>query len=136
MAKVTRSKIALAIADRIDTTKSVKELSREVAAYLMATRRTSELNSVMRDVMQLRSERGIVEVAAATAFPLTQAVHADIEQNIRTHFPAAKTVIVSENHDESVVGGVRLELANQQLDLTVRAKLNRFKQLTNSGDAK
>ena len=136
MAKISRLKIAAAIADRIDLAKSEKALSREIAAYLLSVRRTSELNSVLRDVMEIRAERGIVEVTAATAFPLTSAVRSDIEKNIRTHFPTAKTVIVSESRDASVVGGVRLELANQQLDLSVRAKLNRFKQLTNSGGIK
>jgi hypothetical protein len=29
-----------------------------------------------------------------------------------------------------VVGGVRIELANEQLDLTVQATLNKFKHLT------
>ncbi len=132
MAKVSRRKIAVAIAERIDLAKSEKALSSEIAGYLLSVRRTSELNSVLRDVMEIRAERGIVEVTAVTAFPLTDSLRTDIETNIRTHFPAASTVIVSESRDESVVGGVRLELANQQLDLSVRAKLNRFKQLTNA----
>jgi len=138
MAKISRLKIAAAIADKVDTKQPARQLSREVAAYLLATRRTGELDSVLRDVMEIRAERGVVEVTAVTAYPLTAAVRADIEKNIRTHFPTAKTIIVSETHDGTVVGGVRLELANQQLDLTVRAKLNRFKQLTmttNSGGA-
>ena len=132
MAKVSRHKIAAAIAERIDLGRDEQVLSREIAGYLLSVRRTSELNSVLRDVMEIRAERGIVEVTAVTAFPLTGSVRADIEANVRTHFPTAGTIIVSEAHDDDVVGGVRLELANQQLDLSVRAKLNRFKQLTNA----
>jgi F0F1-type ATP synthase delta subunit len=132
--KISRLKIAAVLADKIDLAKtSEADISREIAAYLLETRRTNELASVMRDLMQARADRGIVEVTAVTAHPLTAMVRADIEKTIRTRFPAAKTVIVSESHDDEVVGGVRLELANQQLDLSVRAKLNRFKQLTNSG---
>ncbi|MEO7364009.1 MAG: F0F1 ATP synthase subunit delta [Candidatus Saccharimonadales bacterium] len=128
--KISRQKIAAAVADQIDLAKSEKELSQEIAAYLLSVRRTSELDSLLRDVMQLRADKGIVEVVAASAFPLSATARADIETNIRTHFPATRTVIVSQAHDPNVVGGVRLELANQQLDLSVRAKLNRFKQLT------
>jgi F0F1-type ATP synthase delta subunit len=131
--KISRLKIAAAVADKLDLTKNEKQLSREIAAYLLSVRRTGELDSLLRDVMQIRADRGVVEVTAVTAFPLTTAVRADIEKNIRTHFPSAKTIIVSETHDDTVVGGVRLELANQQLDLSVRAKLNRFKQLTGTG---
>jgi len=130
MAKISRHRIAAAIADQIDLAKDEKTLSREIAAYLLSARRTGELDSVLRDIMQLRADRGIVEVVAATAHPLTSATRKDIEATVRTHFPSAKTVIVSEAHDPTVVGGVRLELANEQLDLSVRAKLNRFKQLT------
>jgi F0F1-type ATP synthase delta subunit len=128
--KISRLKIAAVLADKVDAGVGERQLSREIAAYLLNVRRTSELDSLLRDVMQIRADRGIVEVVAATAHPLTPTVIADIEKNIRTHFPTAKKVIVSEIHDDEVVGGVRLELANQQLDLSVRAKLNRFKQLT------
>ena len=134
--KISRLKIAAAVADRVDANVSAKDLSREIAAYLLSVRRTGELDSLLRDVMEVRAERGVVEVTAVTAFPITDEVRKDIEKNIRTHFPTAKSVIVSETHDDQVVGGVRLELANQQLDLSVRAKLNRFKQLTNSGGVK
>ena len=145
MAKISRLKIAAALADKVDMKAPAAQLSREIAAYLLDVRRTGELDSVMRDVMEIRAERGIVEVTAVTAYPLTASVRADIEKNIRTHIlsaagaPAASKVIISERLDPTVVGGVRLELANQQLDLSVRGKLNRFKQLTttnNSGGAK
>lgn len=138
--KVSRLKIASAVADKIDLAKtSQADLSREIAAYLLETRRTSELASLMRDLMQVRADRGIVEVTAVTAHPLGAAVRTDIVKKIQTHLltaagaPAASKLIISQQLDPSVVGGVRLELANQQLDLSVRAKLNRFKQLTNSG---
>jgi F0F1-type ATP synthase delta subunit len=133
MAKVSRLKIAAAVADRIAEGLSEQQLSREIAAYLLSTRRTGELDSVMRDVMELRADQGLVEVIAVSAHPITAAVRTDIEATMRTHFPTAKKVIVSEQLDTSVVGGVRLELANNQLDLSVRAKLSRFKQLTNTG---
>jgi F0F1-type ATP synthase delta subunit len=43
---------------------------------------------------------------------------------------------VTEVLDPEVLGGVRLSLANQQLDLSVEAKLNKFKQLTLTGSGK
>lgn len=135
--KISRLKIAAALADKLDKPGiSTKQLSREIAAYMLETRRTGELDSLLRDVMEVRASRGTVEVIAATAHAITPAVRIEIQKNIRTHFPAAKKVIVSEVHDDQVVGGVRLDLANQQLDLSVRAKLNRFKQLTTAGGSK
>ncbi len=128
--KTPRHQVAAALAKRSLGSVKESDFANEIAAYLLAERRTGELDSLLRDVMQYRADKGVVEVAALTAHPITATVRSDIEKQIRVLYPAAKTVIVTERRDASVVGGVRLELANQQLDLSVRAKLNRFKQLT------
>lgn len=125
----SRSRLAAVIAERCQQAGS-KELSHEIAAYLLAEGRTGELDSILRDVMQYRADHGIVEVAAVDAHPLSESVKRDITSLIKGLFPAAKQIIISEQIDSNVIGGVRLELANQQLDLSVRSKLNRFKQLT------
>jgi F0F1-type ATP synthase delta subunit len=74
-----------------------------------------------------------VEVIATSASPLTAATKADIDKQVKQLFPSAKQIIVTEERDPEVIGGVRLSLANQQLDLSIEAKLNKFKQLTLSG---
>lgn len=83
--------------------------------------------------MQYRADRGIVEITAVDARPLNDSVKSDIENLIKGLFPNSKQIIISEKIDTNVIGGVRLELANQQLDLSIRSKLNRFKQLTIAG---
>jgi F0F1-type ATP synthase delta subunit len=131
--KAPRNRISKAIADRTLKGGSDKKLAQEVAAYLLAERRTHELNSVLRDVQADWAEAGHVEVVASSAYPLTAAVKADINKQISKLFPNARTITVNEENDPEVIGGVRLSLANQQLDLSVEAKLNKFKQLTLSG---
>ncbi|MDL2342121.1 MAG: F0F1 ATP synthase subunit delta [Patescibacteria group bacterium] len=129
--KTPRHQVAAALATRSLGSINEPAFANEIAAYLLSEHRTAELNSLMRDVMQYRADHGIVEVTALSARPITAVVRTDIEKQVRALYPSAKTVIVTERHDANMVGGVRLELANQQLDLSVRAKLNRFKQLTN-----
>ena len=131
--KSPRSRLAAIIAERCQQSAGSKELSQEIAAYLLAEGRTGELDSILRDVMQYRADRGIVEVAAIDAHPLSDSVKTDITALIKGLYPTAKQIIISEQIDTSVIGGVRLELANQQLDLSIRSKLNRFKQLTAIG---
>lgn len=129
--KTPRRKIAAVLAERsLAANANGKNLGRMVAAYLLTTGRTGELGSLMRDVQALRAEHGVVEVAAVTAHELTAAVKAGIETHVRRLYPDARQIIISEIHDPEVVGGVRLEFPHQQLDLSVRGKLNRFKQLT------
>lgn len=110
--------------------------SREIAAYLLETGRTGELESLLRDIIQVRAEHGIVEVVAVSAHSLTAKLQADIKHEVRKQYPHAKQVVIAEQLDPSVVAGVRLELPSEQLDLSVRNKLNRFKQLTTAGDSR
>lgn len=126
----SRSRLAAIIAERSEQTVGAKTLSQEIAAYLLAEGRTGELDSILRDVMQYRADHGVVEVTAVDARPLSESVRSDITSLIKGLFPAAKQIIISEQIDASIIGGIRLELANQQLDLSIKSKLNRFKQLT------
>lgn len=132
--KTPRHKIADFLAERtfradVDT----KKLSREIAAFLLETGRTGELSSLSRDIMQKRTEKGVVEVTAVSAYPLSSQLKQEIKDKIRAFYPDAKKTVINEVTDPNMIGGVRLELANRQLDLTVRSRLNRFKQLTTSG---
>ena len=128
--KTPRTRLAGAIADRTLKDGASPKLAQEIAAYLLSEGRVSELNSILRDVQADWANAGYVEVLAASAHALSSEVKANITKQAKSLFPAAKQIVVTEVHDPSVVGGVRLNLANQQLDLSVEAKLNQFKQLT------
>jgi F0F1-type ATP synthase delta subunit len=131
MAKISRTRIATVIVDKLDAgSLSVAELSQEIAAYLLTEGRSGELDSLLRDIMQVRQDRGLLEVLAHTAYPIDNNTKAEIKARVTTLFPDIKQIIITEVHDSEVIAGVRLELANEQLDLSVRAKLNLFKQLT------
>jgi len=131
--KARRTRIAQVIADKTLKQGGSKRFSQEIAAYLLAERRTGQLDSILRDVQGDWAAAGRVEVIASSAHPLSPAVRADITKQIKRLYPKAQKIIVTEVLDPEVVGGVRLNLADQQLDLSVQAKLNKFKQLTTSG---
>ncbi len=130
--KIPRHKVAAVLAKRSLGTINAAQFGHEIAAYLLSDGRVHELDSLMRDIMQYRADQGTLEVIATSAHPLNDIVRADIRTQIRELYPAAKNIIISEQSDENIIGGVKLELANQQLDVSVRAKLNQFKQLTTS----
>lgn len=131
--KQPRAKLARALAGKTLKSGSSRRLSREVAAYLLSEGQVGELESLLRDVQADWAEAGYVEVVAASAHLLTAAVKSDISRQVKRLYPAAKQIIVTEVNDPSIVGGVRLSLPHRQLDLSVEAKLNQFKQLTTAG---
>jgi len=105
-------------------------LTNEIAAYLISEHRTSELDSLLRDIRQYWADKGMVEVIAVSAFDISPKVNDEIKSEIMKIYPEASKIKVTEQHDPTVIAGVRLELANQQLDLSIQSKLNKFKQLS------
>lgn len=105
--------------------KGDKSLAKKLAAYLIDNNATEEVNSLGRDILQLRAEeKGIVEVTAVSAHKLSPAMKSEIERMVRNTHKNAKSVIINERIDQEVIGGVRLEFANALLDSTVDARLN------------
>lgn len=131
--KAPRTRLAKLIADKTLKGGVSKGFDREVAAYLLSEGRVNELDSLLRDVQADWAEAGHIEVVARSAHPLTESVRADIKRRVKQVYPAAKQVVINETVDPEVVGGVRLSLPNQQLDLSIRSKLNTFKQLVTAG---
>jgi F0F1-type ATP synthase delta subunit len=127
--KTPRIRISRVVADATLKSGISKRLSQEIAAYLLSERRVNELDSVLRDVQVDWAKAGHVEVIAHSVHPLTAGVKADITKQAKRVYPDAKQVIITEQADPKIVGGVKLVLASQQLDLSVEAKLNKFKQL-------
>jgi F0F1-type ATP synthase delta subunit len=130
--KNSRHHLAEVIGKRTMHIKDRNKLVREVAAYLLHEHHTAELGSLVRDVMQYRADHGVVEAVAVSAHGLSDRMTKDVEKILKQAYSDAKEVIVRERQDESVVGGIRIELANDQLDLTVRSKLSKFKRLTSA----
>jgi F0F1-type ATP synthase delta subunit len=84
----------------------------------------------MRDIQGLWAEQGYINATAISAHPINAGAKAKIRQTVATAYPKAKKIIIDEQHDPAVIAGVRIELADRQLDVSVATKLNKFKQLT------
>lgn len=131
--KTPRTRIASIIADATLAKGVSKEYAKDIAAYLLAEGRVGELDSLLRDIQAAWAAEGYVEVLARSAHALDDDIRQEIAGRVRALYPEAKKIVVTEVLDPSVIGGVRIDLANQQLDLSVEAKLNKFKQLTGAG---
>lgn len=126
----TRSQIATAIAKKTLTVSDTAKLQKAVASYLLEENRVDELDSIMRDVLAYRNAHGHVEVSVISAYPISSAVRADVLAAVKQEFAGAQSYVINERIDPDVIGGLRIEFDGEELDLTVKAKLNKFKQLT------
>ncbi len=131
--KDTRHHLAEVIGQKTLHIKDYKMLSKEIAAYLLETGQTAQLESLMRDIMAYRAQHGVVEVMATSANELSQADINDIKELLKEEYPHAKSFEIDRVENKAVMGGVKLGLPDKQLDLTIRAKVNTFKRLTTFG---
>ncbi len=121
-AKLSRRKIAAYFADEL---LAGNDVARRLAAYLIDTKRTRELNLFVRDIEAALAERGVLLADIASSNKLST----DTEKSI-TEF-LKKTTGVSDvklrtQVDETLLGGVLIETPEQRLDATLRHRLNQL----------
>jgi len=121
--KYSRSKLARYSINAIDS--NDKDLANKIAAYLVTSGHTDDVNSIARDILQLRAdETGVVEVTAIVAHPIDKVTKSEIDSMVRRIYRNAKEVIINEQIDKTEIGGTRIEFANALLDSTVDARLS------------
>jgi F0F1-type ATP synthase delta subunit len=129
--KTPLGQVALVLSERtMSKTFNEARFSKEVAAYLLTTGRTGQLNSLVRDMTKQWAQHGIIEVTVISAHELDAKVISDIKAKTRQLYPDAKKIIINNRYEKDLIGGVRIELPDFQLDLSLRSKLDRFKALT------
>ncbi len=128
--KIPRAQLAAVIGEKTLKQTDLKRLTQAVAAYLMEQKSIDELESLMRDVLAYRQARGIIEADVVSAHDLSQEAMNGIEGLVRHHYPDAKHIVMHEDHDAELVGGFQVNMAHEQLDMSIRAKLDTFKHLT------
>ncbi len=127
---VTRTDLAEVVGARTLHGSDLKKIEREVAAYLLEQNEVESLDSLMRDVLKYRAEHGIIEATVVSAYPLSAEARSEVLSALKAEYPSAEQYYLNEQIDSDVIGGVRLEMVNEELDLSVRARLNTLKRLT------
>ena len=122
--KLSRKELAEVIVKLIDEN-DTQSLAQDIAAYLIQEHRVKDVDSLMRDVVQIRQQQnGITEATATTALPLED----DVKRDIKAYLKANK-LILNEVQDPTLVGGLRLEAGDIQLDVSIHNRLRKLKQL-------
>ena len=124
--KLSRRKLSEHVAGRLLRGDGTKVVLKELAAYLLETRRTRELELIVRDIEARMFDSGTALVTATSARELSSEAKQAVEELVRSARPNVKSVILREQIDESVIGGVRIELPGGIADMTVKAKLDKL----------
>src|SRR6478672_12842063 len=123
MAKLSRRKLANNAAARLASGEDKKIVLRDIAAYLIDSGRKSEAVLIVRDVEAMLMDNGTAVGTVTSARPLSGSALENVKSFIKQTDSTISQVVLREHIDESLIGGVKLELPGMQLDASVQSKL-------------
>lgn len=124
--KLSRRKLSDYAATRLLEGKNKQAVLKELAAHLVDTGRTRELELIVRDIEARLLVNGTALVTVVSARELSASAKQTVKDLVKSKEPGVKEVILREQIDESVIGGVRVELPGSVADFTVKAKLDKL----------
>ena len=126
--KVSRSDLAkiiakLSMTNNLDQTK----LAKEVAGYLLTNNMLDQLEPLMRDIQKIWADDfKFVNINAETAFKVELKDLNLLISPFKSLFDKTSNFLVTPIINHKLIGGARLGIGELRLDLSLRAKLNKF----------
>lgn len=124
--RLSRRKIAAYTADQLVAGKS--SVLDELAALIIDEGRERELPLIVRDIEGALLARGIAVADLDSAYELTGEAKNSLETLVKEQ-TGAKTVHFRTREEKDLLGGVRLSLPGEELDATVRRRLDNLKAM-------
>lgn len=128
--KYNRLELAQIIYSQTLNSTSTKQLAQEIAAFLLNNNLTDQLDSIIRDVKLIRQQNGILDVKVISRFPLNQLMLSNINNLLKQYYNNVKEILIEPIIDINLIGGVRLEMADSSLDLSMSNQLKSLLSLT------
>lgn len=115
--KISRRQLAAYVAKQLSDGKRASAL-RQLAGYLVDTRRTKELEVIVRDIMHHLARSGIVHAQVVSAFELSNETKAFVKEFVAQQTQATEVTLHSVI-DERVLGGLKISTPGKELDTTI-----------------
>lgn len=122
--RLSRRKIAAYYAEQLLAGK--KNVARELAAYLVESGRARELDLLVRDIENALVQHGVLLADVASSRGLSETAVREIKAYLKPRTGAEK-IYLRETVDPDLLGGVRITTPGQEMDGTLRHKLNQLK---------
>lgn len=119
---LSRRRIAGYISEKLISDGQSTKLVNQLAAYLIDSGRTKELEIIIRDIEYELQKRGVVLAQITTASKLSGATEKVITEFIKSKTDAQK-IFLRQFVDPEVLGGVKIDLPGSQLDSTILRRL-------------
>lgn len=122
MSKIPMNELAAYVVDELEKGSESQLVARKLASYLLEERRSRDFPAVLRAVDEELARRGSAQVVITSAHEVTEETKKQLAELLGIDNPVFSEVI-----DSTVIGGVKARSGESEIDLTVRARLNKFK---------
>src|SRR3989344_3175688 len=130
MKTLTNNNIALAIyeASKDKKGRELREYLENVVKFLARKRFLSKSPAILVSLKKIINEKeGTIEAYVASAKKLGTETKHQVVQSIKKRY-GAKDVILEEALDQGLLGGMRIEVNDEVIDLTYKNKLGKLKE--------
>lgn len=125
MARPTRRKISQYVASQVASGNGAAAL-REAAAELVASSQVKDAELLVNDIEKALAGHGVTVADVYSANPLAKSAREQVIKYI-TNAESAKKVVLREHVDATLLGGLRLEVAGKELDVSLQRKITALK---------
>lgn len=123
---LSRADVASGFVARLDKV-GAKKATKELAALLVDQRLHSQVEDILVDISKEYARvHGVIDAEARTAYPLSDTLKKELIERVKQS-TGARSVILHEEIDKSLLGGVIVSASDMELDLSLRAKLAKLK---------
>lgn len=120
--KLSRRALADYAADQLLKGDALEAVTAQLAAYLVESRRTKEVELLVRDIQAILAERGHVFGEVVSAYDLSETTKQSIQQFTK-QATGASAVTLESVVDPAVLGGIKLRLPGKEYDATIARSL-------------
>ncbi len=121
--RLSRRKIAAYYADELLAGRDIRG---QLAAYLVETRRTREVELVAREIEAALAERGVLVADVASSSVLGKESRAAVEAYL-ANATGAQSIHLRQSVDPELLGGIKAAIPGRELDATLRHRINQLK---------
>lgn len=127
MNKISRRSLARYGADQLLAGTSARAVAKHLAAVLVDSTRQKEAPLLLADInYELQSRGRLAATTVTTANELSASLRSEVTALVKKS-TKAQQVLLSEQVDKSIIGGIRIETAERTWDKTVFSQLNRLR---------
>lgn len=129
MTSLSRRQLARYAADQLLDNQPARKVMAELAAVLVQSRRAGQAELLASDIAWELEHRGKLATAQVTsAYKLSDGLRKQIDAYVKKAAHVDE-VIIDENIDESVIGGLRIETAAHSWDKTIKRQLTDIQEV-------